>query len=357
MPWKIEKKSGRYCVVKETDGSTVACHDTEDEALAQQRALWASEKRASSIKALDVPGDEDSEDGLLVFGWESAKTLGRDGEFVGYLWRWGSPELPDATKFKDYFTPQTHFGRYVKGEVEGYLHHALPIIKGKPNPSGDNSIGLGTVTPDGEGGWLKARLDLSVPGAGDTWDSMKADDDIFGLSSGAISHLVRRELQPGGAHWIRKWPLVEWSITPDPAERRTAAVAVKSLEVPYSHPGHDITTLHESTDERPGAASALTLDDDLLRLATDAERLCALTVQLAGHRKAEGRDLSHRRLDSIKAVTESLGKLLREHGVAAAAIDLPSTPPEQPSDAPFDLAAFAALIERAKVASRPNHRL
>jgi hypothetical protein len=338
MPWTIKKQSGKYCVVKD-DGSdsVVACHETEAEALAQQRALFASEKRASSLKALDVPGDEDSEDGLLVFGWEAAKALGRDGEFVGYLWRWGSPDLPDATKFKDYFTPQTYFGRYVKGEVEGYLHHALPVIKGKPNPAGDTSIGLGTVTPDAEGGWLKARLDFAVPGAGDTWDAMKADDDAYGLSSGAISHLVRRERQPNGAHWIKKWPLVEWSITPDPAERRTAAVAVKSLEVPYSHPGHH-AILHESTGEVPGADAVLTLVESSRRLGADTREFVARVAKALDQRRAEGRDLSSEKYEAIKAECDA------HRGVVAALESLvKAVEPRPPLPTPELLARVATL--------------
>jgi hypothetical protein len=48
MPWKIVKehsqcKSG-YAVVK-TDGKFVACHKTRQSALAQIRALYASERK------------------------------------------------------------------------------------------------------------------------------------------------------------------------------------------------------------------------------------------------------------------------------------------------------------------------
>jgi len=46
-PWRVEKRGDQYCVIKESDNSTVACHDTEDEANAQVRALYASEKSAT----------------------------------------------------------------------------------------------------------------------------------------------------------------------------------------------------------------------------------------------------------------------------------------------------------------------
>jgi len=44
MPWKIVKRDDEYCVVKESDGSTVACHDTRAKAKRQLAALYASEK-------------------------------------------------------------------------------------------------------------------------------------------------------------------------------------------------------------------------------------------------------------------------------------------------------------------------
>jgi len=43
MPYKIQKKDGKHCVVKE-GGAQVACHDTPGDAKAQLRALYANEK-------------------------------------------------------------------------------------------------------------------------------------------------------------------------------------------------------------------------------------------------------------------------------------------------------------------------
>ena len=43
-PWRVEKRGEKYVVVKTSDGSVVGTHDTKEEALAQQRALEASEK-------------------------------------------------------------------------------------------------------------------------------------------------------------------------------------------------------------------------------------------------------------------------------------------------------------------------
>lgn len=42
-PWHIEKRGGQFCVVKDEDGETVACHDTEAAAERQLAALYANE--------------------------------------------------------------------------------------------------------------------------------------------------------------------------------------------------------------------------------------------------------------------------------------------------------------------------
>lgn len=55
MPWKIEERDGKFCVIKESDGSVVHCHDTREQALAQQRALYASENKAVWTATADLP--------------------------------------------------------------------------------------------------------------------------------------------------------------------------------------------------------------------------------------------------------------------------------------------------------------
>jgi phage head maturation protease len=51
VPWHVEKREDRYCVVKETDGSTEKCHDTREQATRHMAALYAaeSENRATSF--------------------------------------------------------------------------------------------------------------------------------------------------------------------------------------------------------------------------------------------------------------------------------------------------------------------
>jgi hypothetical protein len=48
---------GKFCVIKDSDGSTAGCHDTREDAIAQLRALYAAEGAAS-----DESTDEKSSD-------------------------------------------------------------------------------------------------------------------------------------------------------------------------------------------------------------------------------------------------------------------------------------------------------
>ena len=44
MPYRIIERDGEHCVQKTTDDQIMGCHETDDEAIAQMRALYASEE-------------------------------------------------------------------------------------------------------------------------------------------------------------------------------------------------------------------------------------------------------------------------------------------------------------------------
>ena len=49
MPWHLENRDGKVCVVKDADGSVAGCHDSRTDAIKQQRALYANESRMASM--------------------------------------------------------------------------------------------------------------------------------------------------------------------------------------------------------------------------------------------------------------------------------------------------------------------
>lgn len=56
MPWSIKKQNGKFCVVKDSDGSKVKCHDTEDKAKMHQKALYAAEQQLEANSKIVLEG-------------------------------------------------------------------------------------------------------------------------------------------------------------------------------------------------------------------------------------------------------------------------------------------------------------
>ena len=89
MPWSIQQRDGKYCVVKQ-GGETVKCHGSRMDALKHQRALYANEPslRGSTVSEMPplIPPREWFErpeaDG------PTALTISKEGEVFGHLALW-----------------------------------------------------------------------------------------------------------------------------------------------------------------------------------------------------------------------------------------------------------------------------
>lgn len=55
MPWSLEKRDGKTCVIKTSDGSVAGCHASRADAIKQQRALYAKEGRMASMATVGDP--------------------------------------------------------------------------------------------------------------------------------------------------------------------------------------------------------------------------------------------------------------------------------------------------------------
>ena len=56
IPWHKEKRRGKWCVIKDSDGSTAGCHDSEAKADRQIRALYAGEGQNSEANVTITDG-------------------------------------------------------------------------------------------------------------------------------------------------------------------------------------------------------------------------------------------------------------------------------------------------------------
>lgn len=155
-----------------------------------------------------------AEDSLIAFGG-AVKATGTM-KFGGHLVLHTSHVDPDLTQ--DFFDTKTDFDLVDGDRRSGYYNHGMDV------KIGNHKIGVGTLKRDDLGLWLEAQLSERDEYAETVWKLL--EDGALGLSSGALSHLVRRE-RVGKSYRITHWPVGEWSLTPTPAEPRTQAVPLK----------------------------------------------------------------------------------------------------------------------------------
>ena len=158
---------------------------------------------------------------------DAVKSLG-DGKIGGYLVRFSTEEDPDLTG--DFFTKSTYFGPRNGDGVDMLFHHGIPLKSGlegladylfKPVKAMKDEVGIWVeAVLDARNEYEKAVLDLAVSGK-------------LGWSSGTAKHLIRKDERGE----IRRWPIIEASLTPTPAEPRNGASAIKSLEEFLSESG------------------------------------------------------------------------------------------------------------------------
>jgi HK97 family phage major capsid protein len=198
----------------------------------------------------------------------SLKTLdAATGRIGGYLIAWGSPRQRDLQG--EYFTPQTDLGLEWYAQRPVLYHHGLDgALKAAV-------IGvIDHLHADEQGVWAEAQLDLRQQYARTIQHLIERG--TLGWSSGSLPHLV--EVASDGR--ITRWPIVEGSLTPTPAEpRRTEVHTIKSA---YAALGLDVARLELSADSDQRSASD--------RLAAASDQRPAAQEQAVGMRRASSAD-------------------------------------------------------------------
>ncbi|MEO0561325.1 MAG: phage major capsid protein [Chloroflexota bacterium] len=158
------------------------------------------------------------------------------GRVGGYLIVWGDAATKDLEG--EYFTPSTDFALdWFPTRPVLYQHGLDGVMKGA-------LVGkIDVLRADEVGVWAEAQLDLHHRYV----RAVQAliDRGVLAWSSGSLPHLVERE----GDGRISRWPLIEGSLTPTPAEPRyTDVQTVKSA---YKALGLDIARLGEVDEPSP----------------------------------------------------------------------------------------------------------
>ena len=144
------------------------------------------------------------------------KMLDTAGRVGGYLVVWGGPEERDLQG--EYFTAETELG------LDWYPRRPLLYQHGLDGALKAAVIGaIDTLVKDETGVWAEAQLDLRRRWARAVQHLI--EKNALGWSSGSLAHLV--EVAADGH--IRRWPIVEGSLTPTPAQpRRSDARSLRS---------------------------------------------------------------------------------------------------------------------------------
>lgn len=191
MPWIIRRRDQKFCVFKEgADGEPVGeargCHATDEEAKAQQAALYvhADGGKSGAVKFAD--GSEDGIEGLLApFG----------GPFNG------------SDIQGERFSAKTDFCLGWFSERPLLYHHGLDAVVGTAVVGRIKTVEI----RDDVGLWMKAQLDKGSKYYAAIRELIAKG--ALQLSSGAMGHLAK--VSKTGD--ILKWPLVEGTLTPTPA--------------------------------------------------------------------------------------------------------------------------------------------
>ena len=170
---------------------------------------------------------------------QGLKTLDSAGRVGGYLVVWGNPGERDLQG--EYFTPETELGLSWYPQRPVLYQHGLDgALKAAVIGSMD------TLVKDETGVWAEAQLDLRQRWARAV--QRLIEKGVLGWSSGSLAHLV--EVADDGH--IRRWPIVEGSLTPTPAQpRRSDARSIKSA---WEALGLD-STLLEAPTQQPASQS------------------------------------------------------------------------------------------------------
>lgn len=164
------------------DGSA----ENNDQAVAMCYSMWEqSKKKSYQVKVIDIDDDH--------------------AKVGGYGVIFGGVDLEGET-----FTSETDFmPDLVPVKLVLYDHGLQKTVR--------HTLGKAKEKIDEVGIWVEAQLDRHKDYVSEILQLI--DEGILGWSSGSVGHLVERD-----GKTIKRWPIVEYSLTPTPAEPRTIGV-------------------------------------------------------------------------------------------------------------------------------------
>lgn len=195
------------------------------------------------------------------------KSLSEEGRIGGYLVLWGDTTRRDV--YGEYFSKNT-------AEIDT-IFNAIGKLPALYQHAMDGSVKssvvgvIDTLRKDDIGVWMEVQLDLANQYAGAIQNL--ARQGVLGTSSGTLPGA--RKVSPTGE--ILRWPIIEGSLTPTPAEPRMRTERpVAEIKAIYDQVGLSLPETVE-TDASTGDEESRELTDDQKR---ELERLRLLELSI-----------------------------------------------------------------------------
>ncbi|MBW4439376.1 MAG: phage major capsid protein [Pleurocapsa minor GSE-CHR-MK-17-07R] len=190
---------------------------------------------------------------MMIRAAPPLKTMG-GGRIGGYLIVWGAHDQRDL--HGEYFTPETELA------LDWYARRPVLYQHGLDEAVKTSVIGaIDTLATDDTGVWAEAQLDLRHTYARAVLGLI--DRGALGWSSGSLAHLV--DVAEDGH--IRRWPVVEGSLTPTPAEPRRTDVRTVKMAFDALGLNTDALALSQGMPKRAGedTMDQMTMTNDVPR--------------------------------------------------------------------------------------------
>lgn len=201
---------------------------------------------------------------IIGNGLKTVKKSDTTGVVSGIAIYLSDPDDPNLMKDSDgeFFTKDTYFGHsYEKTEALFNHGHDLPIyssqrgveafIQGLRSHKFANPV---MAKYDEEAGHIVAELILELAQAYDRWVWDSCEKGALGWSSGAMRGRCRIDRKTGE---IKEWPVIEYSLTPIPADVRNKVSVEKNFMdfLAKSSPPEELGTWGDLSLNKPNSSN------------------------------------------------------------------------------------------------------
>ncbi len=178
--------------------------------------------RAVAICHAQIVGEKALSDDMLIAWGGAVKALG-DGRVGGLGVRFSG--VGDTDLEGEYFTAETYYGAHDGDGADCWVHHGFPLITGKQGKDwADHLLKPVKAKKQDMGIWVEAVCDMADEYEQKVYEMVEAGK--LGWSSATAGHM-RRVTDDGE---ITRWPIVEFSLTPTPAEPRNRVMTLKAYK-------------------------------------------------------------------------------------------------------------------------------